>query len=269
MDKDLFDTDQTVTYAATYGGYSTSGVILGANICMYAKDTPYFCNVYSSDFYVADAVYQNDWSYDTNAQAGIFGFGNDSPVWKIVGQPTTKLFDVYLTNFNSWTWAQTNYVATTTGSVMNFGQHSTDYTSADNHTTFAPFQQGSYLFGLKQFGFGVTWANNTEFYEDVSNWDTDVTVYGLAANTTSLALDFRGLGLPKASFNKFANLLSVATKGESTCLSVKSGYCALSQPCEHYNSLGLWSLDFKVQMETSEDDNYMRIPLATFAANYE
>lgn len=152
---------------------------------------------------------------------------------------------------------------------MNFGQHSTDYTSADNHTTFAPFQQGSYLFGLKQFGFGVTWANNTEFYEDVSNWDTDVTVYGLAANTTSLALDFRGLGLPKASFNKFANLLSVATKGESTCLSVKSGYCALSQPCEHYNSLGLWSLDFKVQMETSEDDNYMRIPLATFAANYE
>ena len=78
------------------------------------------------------------------------------------------------------------------------------------------------------------------------NFDVDITKYGFFANSSSLALNFRGLGLPKTSFNKFSNLLSVATKGESTCLSTKSGYCALSNPCEYYNKMNLWDFDFKV-----------------------
>lgn len=31
----------------------------------------------------------------------------------------------------------------------------------------------------------------------------------------------------------------------------------------------MWDLDFKIQFDTSEDENYLRVPLATFAANYE
>ena len=109
----------------------------------------------------------------------------------------------------------------------------------------------------------------TEFYEDLMNFDVDPTVYGIKQNKTSLALNFRGLGLPTKSFDKFANLLSVASKGESSCLQRKSGYCALANPCDYYRTKGLWDYNFKVKFSTNEDDYYFRIPLASFAANYE
>jgi len=53
------------------------------------------------------------------------------------------------------------------------------------------------LFGLAVFGFGKTDnATQTEFYTDIMNFDVDITKYGVLANTTSLGLNFRGLGLP-------------------------------------------------------------------------
>lgn len=149
-------------------------------------------------------------------------------------------------------------------------QFSSDYAQGDARTTFAPATGGSYLFPMAVFGFGKTDTTaNTEYYEDLMNFDTDATVYGIHANTSSLALNFRGLGLPMKQFNRFSNLLSVITKGESTCLSRKSGYCALSNPCSYYQSTGLWDYDFKIQFQTNQDSNYLRVPLATFAADYE
>jgi hypothetical protein len=254
---------------SNYAGYTTSGEIFTAEMCINAKDTPFFCTIYNEDFYVADTISDDAWNYDSKANAGTVGFGAGSPIWAIVNSPATKMYDIYMTNFNSWTWVDSSYVATTTQSLINFGEFSTDYTTALPHTTIAPTTGGSYLFGLSQFGFGSTnTVANTEYYEDIMNFDVDITKYGFFANSSSLALNFRGLGLPKTSFNKFSNLLSVASKGESTCLSRKSGYCALSNPCEYYNKMNLWDYDFKVQIQTSSDSNYMRIPLATFAANY-
>lgn len=99
------------------------------------------------------------------------------------------------------------------------------------------------------------------------NFDRDPTVYGGNGNSTNIAMNFRGLGLPKSQFNKFSNLLSVITKGESTCLSRQSGYCALPRTCDMYKASGLWDFDFKIKFTTNLDTNYMRVPLATFAAN--
>lgn len=59
------------------------------------------------------------------------------------------------------------------------------------------------------------------------------------------------------------------TQGESSCLHRKSGYCALANQCDYYRDKGLWDYNFKVKFNTNEDDYYFRIPLATFAANYE
>jgi len=81
-------------------------------------------------------------------------------------------------------------------------------------------------------------------------------------------LNFRGLGLPAKQFNKFALLLNVITNGEATCLARKSGYCALTNPCDYYRDMGLWDYDFQMNFTHSDDDNYIRVPLATFAANY-
>lgn len=79
-------------------------------------------------------------------------------------------------------------------------------------------------------------------------------------------MNFRGLGLPTALFNKFSNLLSVASNGEATCISQKSGYCALTRPCKDYTKL--WEYDFRLRFKTDADPNYVRVPLATFAADY-
>jgi len=238
-------------------------------VCLNTVGTPFFCTVFNQDFYVAEKVSDDAWNYDSKADAGTIGMGSGSPVWAIVNNPTTKVFDIYMNNFNSWTWADSTYVVNTTSSVMNLGSFSPEYLH-DVHTSIAPFQGGSYLFKLKIFGFGKTDTTaNTEFYTSILNDNVDVTKYGILADTVSLALNFRGLGLPAQSFNEFSSLLAVATKGESTCLSRRSGYCALSHPCEYYNAKGLWDYDFKIQFETNSDDMYMRVPLASFAANYE
>ena len=261
----------TPTYGpAFYGGYNTSGYEYSSGVCIVSNTTKYFCSNSPSHFYVADSVYEDNWNYDSAAASGIIGFGKNSPVWDIVGSPATKEFDVQMSNFNSWTWANANWVATSTQSVMNMGGFSTHYTQSMAHTTFSPYQLNSYLFELDYIGFGKYYDNNkTEFYESVLNFDTDSLVYGIHTNKTSIGLNFRGLGLPEKQFNKFVNLLNVATYGEATCLARKSGYCVLSSPCSHYATTGLWDYTFKMKFNTNLDSNYVRVPLATFAANYD
>lgn len=84
--------------------------------------------------------------------------GRLSPLWTIFGTPSDGIYkyDVYMTNYNSWTWTQSDYVATTTGSVMNVGQFSTDYTTDMPHTTFSPRTIGGSFFNIEQFEFGKT-----------------------------------------------------------------------------------------------------------------
>jgi hypothetical protein len=80
-------------------------------------------------------------------------------------------------------------------------------------------------------------------------------------------LNFRGLGLPTASYKTFVDLLAVVTHGEASCISGSGGYCVLADTCDTYNSMGLWQYDFKIQFQTDSDDNYIRVPLSTFANN--
>lgn len=194
--------------------------------------------------------------------------GKNSAIWTILGSPAVKMFDIYMTNFNNWTWAKSDYVAFTANSVMNLGDFSTNYISSMAQSTFAPSTLGGYLFELTEFGFGKTDETaQTEYYEDLKN--TDENAYGILANSASLALNFRGLGLPSIEFKKFANLLALVTNGESTCVTAKSGYCVLSDTCDAYASMGLWDYDFKMQFGHAETDTYIRVPLASFAANSE
>lgn len=258
----------TTEYNASYGGYNQSGYIYNASVCVKVSGLNYFCNIDNQEFYAADSVYQNNWNYYSSGESGTFGMGRLSPIWDIIGSPRTKLFDVYMTNFNMWTWADKNYTTTTDRSVINFGNFSTDYNiTTDIHTTIKPKTGGSYLLPLKSFGFGMTnLTAGTEYYEDLLNSDYDI--YGDTwSNTTSLALNFRGLGLPKQQFNKFSNLLSVISNGEATCISQKSGYCLLTNPCASYPDL--WEYDFRMQFDSDQDFNYIRVPLATFAANLD
>lgn len=149
---------------------------------------------------------------------------------------------------------------------MNLGQLSSEYSYADPYISLSPRDNGGYLFNLTQFGFGKTdVTNSSEYYEDLCNSSDED--YGLLANSTSFAMNFRGLGLPTKLFRKFSNLLAVLTKGESTCIDGTSGYCVLSSPCSHYADTGLWDYDFKIAFTSNGGSSFMRVPLATFAAN--
>jgi len=33
--------------------------------------------------------------------------------------------------------------------------------------------------------------------------------------------------------------------------------------------MGVWDYDFKIKFTSGDDDNYFRVPLASFAANYD
>jgi len=41
----------------------------------------------------------------------------------------------------------------------------------------------------------------------------DNSLYDIWSNTSSLAMNFRGIGLPTDSYNSFVNLLAVSAKG--------------------------------------------------------
>jgi len=258
--------------ASMYAGYNTSGKIYTASACASNSEYPYFCTIQNTDFYVADTVYSDEWNYGSQAAAGTFPMGKNSPVWAILqSPPTMRKFDVSMTNYNKWTWAEPSYVQTTSSSYMTVGAFDTNYTTAMTHVDIAPKTIGGHLFALNEFSFGAYNATNgSEYFEDINNWSTNSLEYGLNANSSMLALNFRGLGLPTTSFNKFANYLSVITKGESTCLSRQSGYCALSSPCDYYRTTGLWDYSFKMRFANQDgSDTYFRVPLATFAANYD
>lgn len=268
-DTAYFNATDNLPAGGDYGGFNTTGYIYNSSVCVSASTVDYFCSTENEEFYVADSVYNDNWNYGNDAGAGIVGLGMNSPVWTILGSPASKMFDIYLTSFNSWTFADSSYIPTTLNSVITLGGFNADYTTSDAHTTFKPLTQGGYLLPLVSFGFGLTNTTatpNTQYYVDLLN--SNETIYGFAANTASLALDFRGIGLPTNQFEEFANMLNVISQGEATCLDYKGGYCLLANECSYYTDMGLWDYDFKLQFDTDSDDNYIRVPLASFAADY-
>lgn len=77
-------------------------------------------------------------------------------------------------------WADADWTATTTESIITFGGWSTDYSSVnDDYLRLKPFMGNSFLYETTEFGFGKSHSSNlTEFYTDINNFDSDLTVYG-------------------------------------------------------------------------------------------
>lgn len=96
-----------------YSGYLTDGYIFDAAVCVSVQDTKYFCNTANSEFYSVNSVYHNNWNAYQTGAGGVFGMGKASPIWEIIGNPDKKMFDVYMANFNSWTFAEPTYTPTT------------------------------------------------------------------------------------------------------------------------------------------------------------
>ena len=135
-----FNASVNLAEMGDYAGYNYSGYMYNASVCARTVNTDYFCTSGDEEFLAADSVYDDNWNYDSNAGSGTFGLGRNSPIWKIFGSPASMLFDVYLSNFNSWNlWAYPNYTPATTNSVINFGGFSSDYGVDDVYTRIYPY----------------------------------------------------------------------------------------------------------------------------------
>lgn len=71
--------------------------------------------------------------------------------------------------------------------------------------------------------------------------------------------------MPAPQWHVFADLLSIVTHGEATCVGWRRGYCTMPNTCSAYSQYNLWDYDFKVGFTTTDDDSYIRVPLSTFA----
>ena len=96
-----------------------SGYSINTAACVSAIGVTGFCTTTKQQNYIADSVYGDDWNYGASANAGTFGLGKNSAIWNIVGTPSTKNYDVYMSNFNDWTFADASYSPVTTTSVIN------------------------------------------------------------------------------------------------------------------------------------------------------
>jgi hypothetical protein len=79
------------------------------------------CTISDQPFFIADLVTSDNWNLNYNSYAGTIGFGNNSPVWGMLGlgSTNTKTFEVYLTNFIDWTWFDESYEVYSDQSYIN------------------------------------------------------------------------------------------------------------------------------------------------------
>lgn len=89
-----------------------------------------------------------------------------------------------------------------------------EVTSPSDGITIKPTTSQSQLYTMTQLGFGVyntSASTPVESYTSVLN--SDQSLYGSFANQTYITMDFRGVGLPTASYVSFVNLINIASKG--------------------------------------------------------
>jgi hypothetical protein len=138
-----------------------------------------------------------------------------SPVWSLFGNPSTKKFDIALSNISDWSWIDANHKTYNYSSVITMNYWNTSYDNQATYIIMAPSTIGSYLFTLKYFAFGKTYADNSASYQSLLNSVVDNSTF---SDKATLALNFRGIGLPSRQFEQFTNLLTVVTQGQATCL---------------------------------------------------
>lgn len=82
--------------------------------------------------------------------------------------------------------------------------------------------------------------------------------------------NFIGIGLPKQLWFQTVNLLykvDLTFDDDLVCDASQGGLCHLAKPCDQYPNA--WSQDwsFRFDMSTSNDNDYMLVPLAALAVN--
>lgn len=172
-------------------GFTGSGSIVYSELCVditeYQSDIPYFCTIPQQPISVVNRLNSDTWNTKTPAYAGTIGLGGNSPFWQI-GMGYYIDFGISMANFNNWTFAQSDWVATYAQSSIGINSPQIDehyYNLFDNGYYLEAYgyanpANGLVYQSLSIFGFGQNYANGTAYYESLLN--SNSTVYGNYTN---------------------------------------------------------------------------------------
>lgn len=147
-----------------------------------------------------------------------------------------------MSNLTNWEFFSTDYKPVTQTNQITLGSPVTVPSLSTSLT------QSQYNF----FGFGKTYEDGSVYYEQLLT----------SANETSVDFTVRGMGLPSATFQQYAELLRVATSGGATCSETQGGICYLPFTCDQYPLL--WEFSFAAAWE---QDVYAIMSIGTFASD--
>jgi hypothetical protein len=115
-------------------------------ICITSPNPQFdYCTLQNYEIYSVTKIYSDNFEYFTGAGAGSFGFGGDSPVWEIIRNPSVKRFDVQLSNFTDWSFANSSYVPTSTTNELSLGVYNAIYTDLPSIVLTFPTNEGDYM----------------------------------------------------------------------------------------------------------------------------
>lgn len=77
--------------------------------------------------------------------------------------------------------------------------------------------------------------------------------------------NFKGIGLPANVYSDFVSLFTYITEDQAQCDNTLNGICTLPAPCQNYTAYEEFA--FLMNFTDAADNDYIRIPLASFAEN--
>ena len=259
--------DFTATYQAEISGYRNLTCLnYQQAVCLNSTNTSelYLCSTVPDDFCVADVIYSDHFNRAQSSFSGMLGLGASSPIWSIMNATTSNTslpnqFQIQMSNITDWTFADATYRPSVVDSTLVLGNMDT---SVYNPQAFAKIQDTT-LDGIKleNLEFGRYYSSNQSYSaQSIFAKNSD----DRTMNSALLSPDLRGLGLPVDSYLKVANYLSTITMGGAQCF-IQG--CVMTAPCSYYN---IWDdYFFFVRFATQQPNQYIRIPLSTFAQSDE
>jgi len=136
---------------------------------------------------------------------------------------------IQYSNVSNWASFITGYQPITTGNSIQLGQLDWSTYASQPSIVISPITNVSQLYQLINLQFGYTQETCSSYMSIYSD------------STMVLTMDFRGLGLPTTTYDKFTNLLAIATAGQVSCAKTQGGLCVLPKTCDKYKDLFTYS----------------------------
>lgn len=236
---------------AKFGGYVVSGTKYTSQMCFASG----FCKLIQ--IYSGETVTADNWNFNSDGGYGVIGMSPQSNFWTgFVNSETYKAqYSIALARVTPLSVHATPKVGSSVASNITFGAAADDYYLG--MTSMNVSALANYSYALSNISFGIVYQENGV---DSSEYFFDL---GVPTNPVTFTTNFEGLGLPAALYSQVAELLVDISSNTVVCDSTLDGICVMPEECSAYTAFEDYTFKFKFVGA----DNYIRVPLGTFAQN--